>query len=165
MVELWGSDLETTYHLGLLKIISFHSGFSLFSEIVIFSSFQFSSIIVRISQFFSSDLNDSNFWLFKKIWSFWINDTILRRDSHFEFCRNGIICIIGWYFLVVIIQVCLCHFEWNEVKWEIHWCDVLWISPFGRNDNYGGKSPQKFALFYVLYYNWYVNFITFKIYG
>lgn len=99
MVELWGSDLETTYHLGLLKIIIFHFGDSDFSEVVIFSLSQFSFMIVRISQFLSSDLYDSIFWLFRKIWPFWINDTILRRDSHFEFCRNGIICIKSVRFL------------------------------------------------------------------
>ena len=93
MVALWGSDLETTYHLGLLNRINFHFGDSDFSETVIFSLFQLSSMIVRISQFFSSDLYDSILSLFKKIWPFWINDTILRRDSHLEFCRNGIICI------------------------------------------------------------------------
>ena len=67
MVELCGSDLETTYHLGLLKRINFHFGVPLFSETLIFSLFQFSSIIVRISQLLSSNLNDSSFSLFKKM--------------------------------------------------------------------------------------------------
>lgn len=93
MVELCGSDLETTYHFGLLKRINFHFGLSLFSETAIFSLFQFSSVIVSMFQLFSSALNDSSFSLFKKIWPFWMSDTILRRDNHFEPCRNGMICM------------------------------------------------------------------------